>query len=1313
MNDLHKYLIGTAVGIVLCLLIWGGYSLIFSEKETNTKSISRTELDGGSLGTTSGRSSDILGNNDPFISENDSDELTQEQQERLLAAQAANESLTKRYGVQDGNDEQNRQSLSTESNREGETAYPGVFGDDALALNRGTQERETTRAAGNQKLEEERNRVRDYIVQGKSAAQKNQLTNALTAFEHADEAMPDDKDFEAASYHDMASSLFLLSKTAPDAQTAQTARDEAERYIKKSLAARNNTDARELYSNIIAEHQKAAEAKRQQSLLAQQQADERARSEERAEQQRRQVVELIGQGKNAVNKQQLNNAVSSFDKASALMPDNKQFASDSYIEMADAMLNLAQRLSNPNDVRTSLNKAENYIKEALAAQNSSGARNLYAKILDARKEQERLAQARAEAQRKQQEQATKAAAQKKAEEQRKEQERLAQAKAEAQRKQQEQAAQAAAQKKAEEQRKEQERLAQAKAEAQHKQQEQATKAAAQKKAEEQRKEQERLAQAKAEAQRKQQEQAAQAAAQKKAEEQRKEQQLKQVVELIGQGKNAVNKRQLNNAVSSFDKASALMPDNKQFASDSYMEMADAMLNLAQHLSNPTDAQTSLNKAENYIKAALAAQNSSGARNLYAKILDAQKEQERLAQAKAEAQRKQQEQAAKAAAQKKAEEQRKEQEKPKTAAHKQVETLIAQGTAAAQRKQLNNATLSLDRASRLMPKDNDFAEESYRKMADAMFGLAENSTDKQTKASALKKADEYIKKGLAAKNTSESQALAAKIANAQSALQAQASPSEKPQTAAAASRQTQSAPQKNTAANKANTANTANNAKAANTQAAAQARAATEAETAKKTQAELLAKKREVDALVQQGKKAAAGGNFAEAQRAFNKAAAQMPSGDAAFAAEQYREMADAMQSLSKNSSANKTQALNEASGYIKKSIAAKNDDAKAHYVYAQIADAQNNAALAVQELEAARRFDPQNAQYNYELGRKYFAQKKYPQARACFEQAVKSSPQFEAAFFNLGMTHKIMNANDAALTSFSKAAALKPDYVRAWIEIARIQDKKRNYGEAITNYRKALSLEPSNTSALKEMAQTYSKQKDSKQAERYFKEALALGDTDSVTYYNLASVQLELGKTADALQNAQKALAANDKDARFLYTYGLALEKNNRLHEAEDYYTRAVTADGNYGKPRINLGRIQLEAGRLDSAEQHLLAAYRAETSNFEVNMNLGKLYGLKNQYGKAIDYYASAIKIMPKDIDARQNLAAVYLSAGLKENARDTYQAIIKINPQAWDSYYELGKVYISLDNKTEAKAVFEQLLKQKPNYRHAAEVRKLLVNL
>jgi len=1116
LNDLYKYLIGTAAGIILCLLIWGGYTLLSgNNKEQNSVFVARDTQETGNAGRGGGLSSDILGNNPSLEFENYDGELTAEQQERLFAAQVANESLAKRYdggAVREGGSSgAGLQDASGSRNNERETALDDIFATGALASNSRLQERAGGQDSGNQQIEAQRREVRDAIVQGKNAAQKNQLADALAAFENAAAAMPDDKDFEASSYQDIASSLFLLSKTAPDEQTAQAARDEAERYIKKSLASRNNTDARGLYAAIIEEQTKAAEAKKQQTLLAQQQAADRARKDEQTERQRRQVVELIGQGKNAASKRQLSTAVSAFDKASAAMPDSVQFARESYTEMADETLKLSQRLSQPAQVRTALDKAETYIKRALAVENSADARNLYAKILDARKEQEQLAQKQAEAQRKQQ-----------------------------------------------------------------------------------------------------QEQAAQAAAQKQAEEQRKQQ-----------------------------------------------------------------------------------------------------EQQLAQQQKAEAQRKQQEQAAQAAAPKSAATQ---DEKPKTQGHKQVDTLIAQGRSAAQRKQLNNAILAFDRAGRIMPKDNDFAAESYNKMAQAMLELAEGSTNRQTQQNALKKADEYAKKALAAKNTPEGRALAAKIAEKQAAIQpAVAANSGRSSAGTQATTRSSGTANTQAAARSTGTANTqaatrtgsAANAQAANTQAAAQA------EAAKKAQAELQAKKREVDTLVQQGKKAGAAGNFTEAQNAFSKAASIMPSGDNTFAAEQYREMADTMLSLSKSAPAHKDQALKSGAEYSKRAIAAQNNDGKTHFVYAQIADAQNNPALALQELEAARRFDPKNYLYNYELGRKYFEQKKYTQARTCFEQAVNSNPQYEAAFFNLGITHKIMNANDAALTAFSKAAALKPDYVRAWVEMARVQDKKRNYTQAINNYQKALSLEPSNISALKEMAQVYSKMKDSKQAERYFKEAVALGDTDPVTYYNLATVQLEAGRASDALQNAEKAVAGNKKDARFLYTYALSLEKNNRLKEAEDYYAQSVAADGKYGKPRINLGRIQLEAGNLESAEQHLLAAYGAEPSNFEVNMNLGKLYGLKTQYGKAIDYYANAIKIMPKDIDARQNLAAVYLSAGLKEKARDTYQAIIKMNGQSWDSYYELGKVYISMDNKAEAKAVFEQLLKQKANYRYAAEIRRLLGNL
>lgn len=1176
MTDLHKYLIGTAAGVILCLLIWGGYSMFSgSRAEKNVFARGAAPAAAGMDGTGAGVPG-VLGDADNLLLEENAGELTAEQQERLLSAQLANESLAKKYSGLPSSETTAQPPASADSSNR----FAGSFmeGGDALALNRSIAER-SAQDSGNQQADLKRMQTRDAIVQGKSAAQKNQLANTIAAFENASELMPDDRDFQAASYQDMAASLFLLSKTAQDAQIAQTARDEAERYIKKSLAARNNTDARGLYANIMEEQRKTADAKRQRDMLAQQEADDRARQEEQNERQKRQVVELIGQGKNAAERRQLSAAVLLFDRASAAMPDIQQFANDSYRDMAESMLTLANRVAQPSDVPTALDRAETYIKQALAVQNSTAGRNLYARILDARKEytaaQERLA-----AQQRQQEQA---AAQARADAQRKEQEQLAQKRAEEQRKTQEAAA---AQKQIEDRRKQQEQVA--RAAAQRKEQEQA----AQKRAEEQRK-----AQA--------------AAAQKKEAEQQ-----------IAQSQAAVQRRQQEQASTQPQRGSQ---------------------------TNQTNAQQAA--------ATAAAQPQRAA------------------------------QTARSAA--------------KTPAQRQVENLITQGSAAAKRKQLNNAVLAFDRAGRLMPKDNDFAAESYRTMAESLVGFAENSTNKQAQQNALKKADEYIRKSLAAKDDSAAQALAAKIASVQNAAQT-STPQQNAQV---------SAPQNAAAPGRGRTAaKPAANARTAGTSAT---QGASDAGAAKESQADGQNKKREVDSLVQQGKKAGISGSFTEAQASFSKAAARMPANDAAFAATQYRDMAAAMQDLAQKDAAHKTSALNGADDYIKKSLAANNSDAQAHFIAAQVADAQNNAALAVQELEAASRLDRQNYLYSYELGRKYFEQKKYPQARSAFEQTVKANPNYEAGYFNLGITHKIMNANDAALTAFTKAASLKPGYVRAWIEIARVQDKQRKYTDSIANYQKALAIEPANLSALKEMAQVYAKSKDSKQAERYFKEALTLGDTDPVTYYNLAAVQLDAGKPADALQNAEKAIAGNNRDARFLYTYGLALEKNNRLKDAEDYYARAAAADGKYSKPRINLGRLQLEEGKLDSAEQNLLAAYQEESSNFEVNMNLGKLYGLKSQYGKAIDYYSNAIKIMPKDMEARQNLAAVYMSAGLKENARDTYQAIIKMNAQAWDSYYELGKVYISMDNKAEAKAIFEQLLRQRPNYRAAAEIRKLLGNL
>ena len=1161
MNDLNKYLIGTAAGILLCLLIGGGYYLLLGRPAKESAALAeRLQQNGSYTAPSHGSAEDIFGITDDsgrLLGNGDAD-LTPEQEAQLLAAQAANENLANRYG-ETSTPPTPAHPAGTGLGDSGSPVLSTDFDSDALAsIGFNTPERGLNSVEEHRKAQDEQRRqdVQNFIAQGKSAAQRNQIDAALAAFDEASKVMPDDKPFEASSYREMADTLLSAAQTAVSEEAAQNARDGAETYIKKSLAAQSTPESRSLYANIIDEQRKADNQRKQQALLARQQAAEQEETGKRTDRQRRQVVDLIGQGKNAAQKRQLNNAVSAFDRASDAMPNNDTaFASSSYTDMADEMYRLSQRVSDADDVQTSLDTAERYIRRSLAAQNTPDARSLYTKIADARKQADdkRIAQAQA------------------AERQRQEQEQLAKRQAEERKRQQEEQARQQAQRQAEQQ----QQLAQ-----------QGRQTPSQ--------------------------QAGSGRQEQPSARQQQEQQRQQAQRQAGQQQSQAQKQ------------------------------AEQQRQLAQ-----------------------------------------QRQQEQEKQKAAEA------------------------EKAKEQARQSVNTFIAQGKNFAQRKQLNNAVSSFDKADRAMPDDDEFSATAYRNMADSLFTLSQQLPNQQAARTARGKADEYVKKSIRAKNTPEAQALAAKITDAQKP--AATAPA---QTGGRTTAGRTTAPQRPAQTGKQQAAprqNAQQGAAAAKTGASA----ATEKPDPAKAQAEVQARKREVDSLVAQGKKAGDSGDFAQAQAAFDKAAAQMPAGDAQFAASQYREMAESMHKLAQTVPAQKNKALQSGTDYIKKSLAARNDDGASHFVYSQIADAQNNTALAVKELEAAQRADPKNYLYNYELGRKYFEQKKYANARTSFEQAAKANPQYEPAFFNLGVTHKIMNAPDAALAAFSKVTALKPDHVRAWIETARMQDKKRNYTEAIKTYQKALSLEPSNIAAVKEMAQVYSKTKNTKQAERYFKEALTLGDTDPVTYYNLASVQLEGDNAAEALQNAEKAVAGNSTDARFLYTYALALEKNKREKEAEDYYARSISADGKYGKPRINLGRIQLEAGKLDSAEQHLQAAHTAEPSNFEVNTNLGKLYGLKNEYGKSIDYYAQAIKVMPKDIEAHQNLAAAYLSAGLKENARDTYKTIITINPQAWDSYYELGKLYISMDNKAEAKAILSQLLKQKPNYRRASEIKKLLVSL
>ena len=473
--------------------------------------------------------------------------------------------------------------------------------------------------------------------------------------------------------------------------------------------------------------------------------------------------------------------------------------------------------------------------------------------------------------------------------------------------------------------------------------------------------------------------------------------------------------------------------------------------------------------------------------------------------------------------------------------------------------------------------------------------------------------------------------------------------------------------------------------------------------------------KEVDKLITNGKNALNTGNSDSALNLFSQADSTMPKDEKKFSSQKYAEIADSLHekaTSSKNTEQSKKLEKN-AENYIAKSIADDDKVAKNHYLYSNIAEEQKKADLSLKELEKALNLDTNNYEYNYELGKKYYARKEYKKARECFERSTKLRPSSDVAFYNLGVTNRKLGLEKDAEKALSSAVGIKPTYTKALIELARIAKAERNLKASIEYYLKAVSSDASNIVALKEMAQVYADAGKNKSAEQYFLQAISKGDTDALTFYNLATVQLDLKNNEQALQNAKHAVEISNGDYRFLYTYALALENNGKKLEAIQAYSSSFAKNNKFAKARINIGRIYLEDGELEKAEENLLVAYSLEPKNFEANINLGKLYGIKEDYNKSIFHYSESVKIQPKNLTAYNNLALSYTSANEKLKAIDTYKKIISMDGSSWNSYYEMGRLYLSLKENDNAKAIWMELLQKKPNYPKKDEMLKIISSI
>jgi len=179
-------------------------------------------------------------------------------------------------------------------------------------------------------------------------------------------------------------------------------------------------------------------------------------------------------------------------------------------------------------------------------------------------------------------------------------------------------------------------------------------------------------------------------------------------------------------------------------------------------------------------------------------------------------------------------------------------------------------------------------------------------------------------------------------------------------------------------------------------------------------------------------------------------------------------------------------------------------------------DETSDFELRLKTVEAAAEKSLSKADSLFLKANKLYADQKFTEAAAAYEEAIKLAPGSWGYYLNLGLALKKTGRSGEALAAFKKAVALNPDSISANKETGEALAKAENFAEAKTYYEKAVNLSPA----------------------------------DAEARYNLGICLSSTGEPEAALSQFDKALELKPDFADALYQKGTLLVGQNRVPEA-------------------------------------------------------------------------------------------------------------------------------------------------------------------
>jgi tetratricopeptide (TPR) repeat protein/O-antigen ligase len=279
-------------------------------------------------------------------------------------------------------------------------------------------------------------------------------------------------------------------------------------------------------------------------------------------------------------------------------------------------------------------------------------------------------------------------------------------------------------------------------------------------------------------------------------------------------------------------------------------------------------------------------------------------------------------------------------------------------------------------------------------------------------------------------------------------------------------------------------------------------------------------------------------------------------------------------------------------------------------------------------------------EYDYQLGKRYFKFKEYPDAERAWDRASHYEPTKYFQTLQALATARYNQENwPGAIAAFESSLRYHPNNAQVHHLLGRAIVKTGKLSEALVHQETAVKLGPFNASYQVALGESLLQTGAVDAAVTALNESLRLDPNQPEAHQLLGACFKQKGDLPGALAAYQKALSLDGKNKEVRNSLAVIYTMQDELEEAERILVELVREWPGNLDYRLNLGVVQLQREQNASAVQTLESIIETDPRYVRAYRVLGQAYTNQNLWREARGVYARALVEWPADAVFRNAL--------------------------------------------------------------------------